>query len=57
MLKLYDVGENFIIRNSLFDIRYSFRVYRKLIVLKLPITKELAKYLRFSVSHRCEIFT
>jgi hypothetical protein len=36
---------NLIIRNSLFDIRYSFRAYGKLIVLEVPTTKILAKHL------------
>jgi hypothetical protein len=39
---------NFIIRNSLFDIRYSFGAYGELIVLELPTAKELAKHLRFA---------
>jgi hypothetical protein len=39
MLKLFCSGENFIIRNSMFDIRYSFREHGKLIILKLPPQK------------------
>jgi len=46
MVKLYARKENFIIRNSLFDIRHRFRAYSKLIVLELPTAKVLAKHLR-----------
>jgi hypothetical protein len=55
MLKLYNGGANFIIRNSLLHIRYSFRVHGKIIVLKSPTSKELAMHLRLSVSHSSEI--
>jgi hypothetical protein len=37
--------ENFIIRNSLFDIRYSFKEHGKSIILELPTAEELAKHL------------
>jgi hypothetical protein len=46
MLKLYGRGKNFIIRNSMFDIRYSFREHGKLIFLELPTAEELAKHVR-----------
>jgi hypothetical protein len=45
MQKRYVIGENFIIRHSLFDIRYSFRAYGKPVVIELPATNELAKHL------------
>jgi hypothetical protein len=35
--------KNFIIRNSLFDIRYSFQAHGKPIILELRIAEELAK--------------
>jgi hypothetical protein len=36
----------FIILNSMFDIRYSFRKHGKSVILKLPTAEELAKNLR-----------
>jgi hypothetical protein len=45
MPKLSAVGENLIVRNSLFDIRYSFRAYGKPDILELPTAKELAQRL------------
>ena len=50
MLKLYDRGKNFIIRNSMFDIRYSFREHGKFIIPELPTTEELAKHLHIEGS-------
>jgi hypothetical protein len=40
-------GKYFIIRNSLFDIRYSFQAHGKFIILELPAAEELAKRLLF----------
>jgi hypothetical protein len=45
MLKLHGRGKDFIIHNSMFDIRYSFRQHCKLIILELPTAEELAKHL------------
>jgi hypothetical protein len=39
-------GESFIILNSMFDIRYSFREHGKFIILKSPTAKAWAKHLR-----------
>jgi hypothetical protein len=39
--------KNFIIRNSLFDIRYSFQAHGKFIILKLTTAEEPAKHLQF----------
>jgi hypothetical protein len=49
MLKRYVRGENFIIRHSLFDIRYSFSVHCKPVVVESPTAKELAKHLRIRI--------
>jgi hypothetical protein len=49
MLKLYGRGKNFIIRNSMFDIRYSFREHGKCIILELPTAEELAKHLQYGI--------
>jgi hypothetical protein len=38
---------DFILRNSMFDIRYPFRKHGKSIILELPTAEELAKQLRF----------
>jgi hypothetical protein len=46
MLMLYGRGKYFIVRNSMFDIRYSFREHGKLIILELPAAEELAKHLQ-----------
>jgi hypothetical protein len=53
MLKLYDRGKNFIIHNSMFDIRYSFREQDKFIILELPTAEELAKHLPESDAMAC----
>jgi hypothetical protein len=45
MLKLYGRGKNFIIRNSMFDIRYSFMKHDTFIILELRTAEELAKHL------------
>jgi hypothetical protein len=45
MLKRNISGENFIIRHSLFDIRYFFGAHGKPVVIELPTAKELAKHL------------
>jgi hypothetical protein len=39
--------KNFVIRNSMFDIRYSFREDGKFIILELPTAEELAKHIPF----------
>jgi hypothetical protein len=49
MLKRYVRGINFIIRYSLFDIRYSFRAHGTPVVIELPTAKELAKYLQLKI--------
>jgi hypothetical protein len=46
MLTLYGRGNNFVIRNSMFDIRYSSREHGKFIILELPTAEELAKHMR-----------
>jgi hypothetical protein len=38
-------GKDFIILNSMFDIRYYFRKQGKSIILELPTVEELAKHL------------
>jgi hypothetical protein len=45
---------NFIIRHSMFDIRYSFREHGKFIILELPIAEELAKHLLNSAESSLE---
>jgi hypothetical protein len=45
MLKLLGQRKNFIIRNSLFDIRYSLKAHGKFIILELPTAEGLAKHL------------
>jgi hypothetical protein len=47
MLKLLGQRKNVIIRNSLFDIRYSFSAHGKFIIHKLPTAEGLPKHLRF----------
>jgi hypothetical protein len=47
MLELYGRGKDFIIRNSMFDIRYPFKVRGKSIILELPTADELAYTLHF----------
>jgi hypothetical protein len=44
-LKLYGRGKNFIIRHSVFDIRYFIMEHGMFIILELPTSKELAKRL------------
>jgi hypothetical protein len=45
MLKRYVRGKNFIIRHSVFDIRYSFRAHGKPVVIELANVKnELNTY-------------
>jgi hypothetical protein len=46
MLKLQGSGTTFVIRSSMFDIRYSFRKRGKPVFLELPTSEELAKHLR-----------
>jgi outer membrane lipoprotein carrier protein len=55
MMKIYGRGEYFIIRNSMFDIRYSFREHVKLILLELPTAEELAKHLRRLFTAHCPL--
>jgi hypothetical protein len=43
--------KNFIIRNSLFDIRYSFQTHGKFIILELTTPEEPAKQLRMINNH------
>jgi hypothetical protein len=45
MLKAYGGEKNFIIRNSLFDIPYSFRRHGKFIILEILTAEELTKHL------------
>jgi hypothetical protein len=47
MLKLIGQRNNFIIQNSLFDIRYSLRAHGTFIILELPTAEGLAKHLCF----------
>jgi hypothetical protein len=46
MLKLPGQRKYFIIRNSLFDIRYSSRAHGKFIIHELPAAEALAKHLQ-----------
>jgi len=51
-LKLKGQTKNFITRNSLFDIRYSFGKHGKQIIVELPTAEELAKHLP-AEKHTC----
>jgi hypothetical protein len=48
-MKLYGRGKYFIIRNSMFDIRYFFGEHGKYIFLELLTAEELAKHLPASL--------
>jgi hypothetical protein len=56
MMKLYCRGKNFIIRHSLFDIRYSFREYGTFIVLELPTAKEWLNSCLFLIPDFIQLF-
>jgi hypothetical protein len=45
MLKLSGRRNNFVVRHSMFDIRYSFREHGKFIILELPTAEEPAKHI------------